>query len=158
MWINPVRTNHSFFSIQIRSRSHESTWRGSFDLARSRSHTDMGVSHSRVSITMATGWSVEETKALLGAWGATDVQSQLARNRRHTPAIDHSILTLIIIINPLQPIAAKCGRQFSIPLQPIAAKCARGNMSNANSWEHALRVPDVLLKVTSLFHTKLTFR
>ena len=47
-----------------------------------------GVSHSRVSITMATGWSAEETKALLGAWGATDVQSQLARNRRHTPAID----------------------------------------------------------------------
>ena len=43
-----------------------------------------GVSHSRVSITMATGWSAEETKALLGAWGATDVQSQLARNRRHT--------------------------------------------------------------------------
>ena len=58
-----------------------------------------GVSHSRVSITMATGWSAEETKALLGAWGATDVQSQLARNRRHTPAIDRSILTLIIIIN-----------------------------------------------------------
>ena len=35
-----------------------------------------GVSHSRVSIKMATGWSAEETKALLGAWGATDVQSQ----------------------------------------------------------------------------------
>ena len=58
-----------------------------------------GVSHSRASITIATGWSVEETKALFGAWGATDVQSQLARNRRHTPAIDRSILTLIIIIN-----------------------------------------------------------
>ena len=33
---------------------------------------------------MATGWSVDETRALLGIWGATDVQSQLdgvARNR-----------------------------------------------------------------------------
>ena len=47
-----------------------------------------GVSHSRMSITMATGWSAE---ALFGAWGATDVQSQLARNRRHTPAINLNI-------------------------------------------------------------------
>ena len=34
-----------------------------------------GVSHSHVlSITrvMATGWSAEETKALLGVWGVTD--------------------------------------------------------------------------------------
>ena len=54
-----------------------------------------GVSHSRVSITMASGWSAEETKALLGAWGATDVQSQLAQKQKtHT---SHRSLYLNII-------------------------------------------------------------
>ena len=97
MWINPVRTNHSFFSIQIRLQSHESTWRGSFDLARSRSHTDMGVSegvsHSCVSITLATGWSAEETKALLGAWHGVLLTSKASWPKTedtHQPSIARS--------------------------------------------------------------------
>ena len=50
-----------------------------------------GVSHSRASITIATGWSAEETKALFGAWGATDVQSQLAQKKdTHQPSIARS--------------------------------------------------------------------
>ena len=48
------------------------------------------VSHSHASITMATVWSAEETKALLGA---VEVQIQLARNRTHT---SHRLLELNI--------------------------------------------------------------
>ena len=62
-----------------------------------------GVSHSCVSIynyKMATGWSTEETKALLGVWGATDVQSQLdgvTRNR--------------IVYKKIASALSKCGYQ-----------------------------------------------
>ena len=62
-----------------------------------------GVSHSRVSIynyKMATAWSMEETKALLGAWGATDVQSQLdgvTQNR--------------VVYQKIESALSKCGYQ-----------------------------------------------